>query len=199
MTTATPTSTQGHVRDFLGFADSPERFTRVAQRLAEAAEKDEETRDDLAAIARWVAEPRTEAKLRTRETIEEAFPVLYLRAQESLRGARVPSARRLRAATRRAKERLHKLEPDFLDQLLGETRSRVSSDELLATRVDLARREVAQITPQLDALSASLIHGLPTATSGAVTAASARCSINGVDASCWLVVGIIVVAVLIKL
>jgi hypothetical protein len=194
-------STGGHVRDFFGFADSGERFVRIAKLAARAADKDAETRENLAFIRNWLAQPRTGHS--PQQIREELFPVLYLRAQEGIRAAKVSAPKDLKEHAEQAKKMLASVEEDFADQLLAETTSRLSTSNSFAQKVELARSEIAEITPSLEEVASDLIPKLRAAEASGpqtadVTAASVSCTINGNNAPCWLVVGIIIAVIVLK-
>jgi len=210
METNANTPTQQHVASFLSFLEPAGKLADIGQLMTKAAETDPETRENLAALRDWVARPHTQPKQRTMETVNELLPVLYLRARGDIAAGRIATPRDLKKHAARARAMVAKLEEDFVEKLLAETRSRQKSDALFSRRVDLAKTEIDQASPQLQKVAGELIPRLGAdrpvkqaqdSAPGANVSLGGRgrCSINGHDAPCWAVVGIVIIAIAIKL
>lgn len=202
-------ATQQHVATFLSALEPAGKFAEVGRLMTEAAETDVETRQNLAAIRDWLARPHTQPKHRNMETVDQLLPVLYLRARSEIAAGRISTPRDLKKHAARARTMVEKLEDDFVEKLLAETRSRQKTDALFSRRVELAKVELDQTSPQLKKVAAELIPRLGAdkagrvesgAPAGALSLGERRtCAINGNDAPCWLVIGIVIIAVAIKL
>ncbi|HWM91696.1 MAG TPA: hypothetical protein VN493_13090 [Thermoanaerobaculia bacterium] len=210
METSANTPTQQHVASFLSYLEPSGKLADIGQLMARVAETDAETRENLAALREWVGKPHTQPKQRTMDTVDQLLPVLYLRARGDIAAGRIATPRDLKKHAARARTMVEKLEGDFVEKLLAETRSRQKTDTLFARKVELAKTELDQASPKLQRVAAELIPRLgpdrpvkqaQDSAPGAIVSLGGRgrCAINGHDAPCWAVIGIVIIAIAIKL
>ena len=214
-----------HVDNFFLSADPPGSFVRIAERIAEIAERDEAARDALKEVVLWLRGSHLDSETRARfrrihggkpdafdppEGWSTLIPVGYLRALAQLRAAVKPrSLDDILSRVPKAREMLPVIE-SALGETLLEAESRRSRDDDFARRLQEAREEVTNLLPKLvtvtDRLHAVLDVGpkpVDTARPGTQAVAARRnqgfeCCIDCVPTDCAIVVVVIVIIVVVS-
>ena len=163
---------RSHVDIFLSSVDPRGGFLRIAERIAETAERDPEARNILGAIANWSTGPvidRQSLEFYQRIRRPGIHPdflgspektllaaVTHLRAAEGVRLAvtRSPAVlNETKKGLHTAYQLLQDLEPQFIGELLVETELRASRDPVFAGKLEGAMADIQWLTPQLTPLA----------------------------------------------
>ena len=196
--------------------DKAGSFLKLGNMIADVLDDDPKARANVADMRKWIASD----KFLLRSTavtagdsgplsslfgaapgVGELLTVGMLRAEEIMRRASSPSFFETVRGRLNRRDELMPNEHDFVAKLLVEARRRAETSSSFKERMRSSADVLEDMRPALEKLSKRVFGG---ATSADLSDPISRpvpefCSINGNEAPCWLVIGIIVVIVIVGL
>jgi hypothetical protein len=159
-----PLSTETHVRRFVNIADPDEEVVDQVRVALRSTARTRASWPTLKRLQEWTTAQRELLSIDSDDVLSND-DVLDLMASVRLVAIRAPAQFRRRPAGRFHRSidgLLDSLEPDFVPELLKETRRRRDADPVFAAELAQSRRAVEGLVRRVSVLRAEVIESLPT-------------------------------------
>jgi hypothetical protein len=159
-----PVSTPTHVRRFLNVADEDTAALDLMRSIVRSAVRSRAGWKTLRSLEEWTSEQLKLLDVEADQALSSAdvldvFAAVRLVTRRAPARPRPRSARQLRFAIAAV---LDTLEPDFIPELLKQTRQRVASDDTFAAELAESRAEIERLIPRVAALREDELAAAPT-------------------------------------